>query len=334
MLDEDEVKEFPGTFPGTVKAPMDVPFLTDSADVVCKGAVVYIHDEGETKFLVGGEPMLFRRMVAVFRVDGIYKGTISELNIEVEFLLSDVPSSLESLHLGQYVMVFLVQKKKRYRFANLTSSKMLISKGPDESIDGKSSPLKRICKELIRSLGDPNGDVILVAIEQLGQLGSIDSIEALQPFVDSQDTVLSGAAIAALLSIGDLSQIDAAVKYIEEIKADVPALVKIKESIYDAIAHFQDSALIDPLIPLVRHRDSQLRYAAVRFLRHIKADSTAPTLLTLLDDVSEDVRYQALMALAEMARHTEWGATVDEFRRDEAKYINKLKAWWLHEVRK
>jgi len=44
--------------------------------------------------------------------------------IEIEFLQTDFPSSLERLETGEYLTVFLKKKKHRWQFANMTTSKV------------------------------------------------------------------------------------------------------------------------------------------------------------------------------------------------------------------
>lgn len=200
-----EMDEFLGTFPGTIKAPLDVPSLTKRADIVCRGEVVYVYDEGEVKYLVGNETMIFIRMVAVLHVDNIYKGTILENRIEIEFLQPSFPSSMESMNEGGYWLVFLMAKNGRYQFANLTTSKMPISRELFSIKEGGVLPLVLIRKVLIHSLKDVNNNVVLAAIEQLAKLKSKETVAALGPMVDSQNPDISDAAKAALLYLGDLT---------------------------------------------------------------------------------------------------------------------------------
>jgi HEAT repeats len=199
-----DLEKFPGAFPGTIKAPLDIPSLTKRADVGCQGEVTSVYDEGEVQYLVGNEPTPFERRRAVFHVDRVYKGKIPASSIEIEFLQTSFPSSLERLYQGEYVLIFLISKNTGYQFVNLTTSKMPISREPLSSVEGRASPLIRIRKALIQSLADPNRDVVLVAIEQLAQLKSRETVEALRPLVASQDPAISRAATAVLLKFGKL----------------------------------------------------------------------------------------------------------------------------------
>jgi len=119
---EFKPKKYPGAFPGTIKAPLDVSSLTKSSDLVCVGEVEDVQTEGEVKFLIGNEVVMFTRKVARFRVDRVEKGTPPGRNIEIEFLHTDFPSSLERLQSGESLKLFL-KKNHRWRFAHPTTSK-------------------------------------------------------------------------------------------------------------------------------------------------------------------------------------------------------------------
>src|SRR5215204_3681605 len=157
----DTTAEFPGTFPGTIKAPLDIASLTKEADVICQGEVIHVADEGVVRYRVGGEPTPFTRWVASLRVDRVYKGTVATPVIEIEFLQPDFPSSMEKLDQGEYVLVFLRRVNTRYQFANATTSKIPIRRDPPPVSRGGRSPLAAIRQALIYSLGDTRHDVVL-----------------------------------------------------------------------------------------------------------------------------------------------------------------------------
>jgi hypothetical protein len=131
----DEIDAFPGAFPGTIKAPLDVPSLTEAADVVCQGEVISLLDEGEIRYRVGDKPTEFKKLVALFRVERVSKGSLPSETIEIEFLTTDFPSSMERLRAGEYASVFLQRKNSRYQFANMTTSKMTASR--ESSLGGE-----------------------------------------------------------------------------------------------------------------------------------------------------------------------------------------------------
>jgi HEAT repeats len=317
-------------FPGTIKAPLDIRALAASASLICKGEAVWVDDKEEVEFQVRGEPVRCRRKVAVFLVDRIYAGAIPGRTIEIDFLQPVVPSSMEELRRGEYVLLFLVRKggtnSNRYRFANVTTSKVPIGREPVPSLESGGSPLARITKVLVQSLYDPDLDVVLTAIEQLGELKGKGSVTALRPLVASREPSIRGAAIASLLKLGDKRQAIAAQRFLDA-KPKGPQAERVRQNICDAVAGLDDPSLLPVIGPLLRRGGEGVRYAVVRALRKMNAKACLPWLVMALDDADLQVRYQAVMALAEITGHAEWGSPLDTFRDNEARYVGAVKAW-------
>jgi hypothetical protein len=81
--------------------------------------------------------------------------------------------------------------------------------------------------------------------------------------------------------------------------------------------------------------DPVLRADAVSALREMRDPSNIPWLVQALDDSSPEVRYQAMMGLAETVGLTghESTAGVDSFEERGGELIAKWKDWWRDEGR-
>lgn len=161
------ISEFPGTFPGTIKVPLHIPTLVESADVVCQGNIVHLYDEGEVQYLVTNERTTFTKKVAIFSVEHIYKGAIVAPSIAIEFLQADFPSSMERLHQDEHLVLFLKKKNGAYQLASPTTSKISLGKKTVPKVRGEQSPLASIREGLIAALNDTNWDSVLPTIEQI-----------------------------------------------------------------------------------------------------------------------------------------------------------------------
>lgn len=131
----EETQNFPGTFPGTIKGPLDLPSIAEAADLVCEGQVIRIFEAERIQYLVNGAPTLFSRLVARFEIWRTFKGHTKNNQIEIEFLRADFPTSLEDLSEREQALVFLIESNAHYQFANLTTSKSVI----EPEIGSKSS---------------------------------------------------------------------------------------------------------------------------------------------------------------------------------------------------
>jgi hypothetical protein len=124
----ESIEPFPGPFPGSIKAPLDLQHLLGVSDLVCGGSVTRVDGEGQVQYMVRQEALAFSRQVAHFRVAEVYAGSVDTESIQIEFLRADLPSSLESLHTGEHGIVFLVRHHSRFRLADLTTSKILLGR--------------------------------------------------------------------------------------------------------------------------------------------------------------------------------------------------------------
>jgi hypothetical protein len=124
----EEIENFPGVFPGTIKESLDLAALVQTADVVVQGKVIQTSEAERIQYLVWDKPAWFSPTVALFEVEQSYKGSVETGRIEIDFLQADLPSSLEGLKKGERVVVFLKKKDTRYEFASLTTSKTSVTR--------------------------------------------------------------------------------------------------------------------------------------------------------------------------------------------------------------
>jgi hypothetical protein len=109
---------FPGTFPGTIKAPPDVPYLRERSDLVCLGEVTETSEEGVARYLVGEQEHEFERVVSKVNVEQAFGGSPGSDTIEVEWLRFDIPSALARLEVGDRALLFLTRDGDRYRLTD------------------------------------------------------------------------------------------------------------------------------------------------------------------------------------------------------------------------
>ena len=109
---------FPGTFPGTISAPPDLPRLRERSDLVCLAQIKDANEEGEARYLVGERELTFERVVSTVRVEETFQGTAGADTIDVEWLSLDLPSALARLEPGDRAVLFLIRDGDRYRLTD------------------------------------------------------------------------------------------------------------------------------------------------------------------------------------------------------------------------
>lgn len=83
---------------------------------------------------------------------------------------------------------------------------------------------------------------------------------------------------------------------------------------------------------LVKCRYPMIRFLAMDAIRKLRAPRTMPFLVAQLDSSDRNVRYDALITLAEITdKGGDFGPTMATFEKDPAKYVNRWKQWWTEE---
>jgi hypothetical protein len=83
---------------------------------------------------------------------------------------------------------------------------------------------------------------------------------------------------------------------------------------------------------LVKCRYPTIRYLAMDAIRKLRAPRTMSFLVAQLDSPDRNVRYDALITLAEITdKGGDFGPTMATFEKDPAEYVNRWKQWWTEE---
>ncbi|HEU0086363.1 MAG TPA: hypothetical protein VFQ77_01700 [Pseudonocardiaceae bacterium] len=95
------------------------------------------------------------------------------------------------------------------------------------------------------------------------------------------------------------------------------------------VAELRDTAAAPLLRPILSLAEPDLAFAASTALRRLAARDLVPTLVELLDHPMQAVRYQMVLALAELNPDVDdGGPAFDRYRTDEPKYLTIWKQWW------
>ncbi len=309
--------------------------LIAQSDLVCKGKVTRVDEAGEIK---DNDDVIGVEMIAQVKILRVLKGNAMNSTVEVGFQRRWYEPYAD-LQLGEYILLFLKQHAGQYALVHPYHGKILISGRKLEIRAEGTTPLALVQQELVNSLGDEHTKIVLSALERLRQLirslsERLQSQSALQEIgnlTKSQDVVVRGAALEALIRLGDYSHIDEAIKYLdaEETVREVPFY---KVQIARAFGLIRDPSLVPQLHALLQHRDDRLRGAVAGSLRNIQSKSSIPYFVAGLDDPNVEVRYHCMMALAKMFdKGGQWAPGYDLFLQDESQYLSRWKDWWEKE---
>jgi HEAT repeat protein len=182
--------------------------------------------------------------------------------------------------------------------------------------------------EIMASLDDSDREVARVALEQVGNLGRVSSTQALQGIANAGDPEFRALAYAALVRLHDYSAWDAAIAFAATPSAD-ERLQQLQLLVAEAVRSTRDASMVPRLGELLSSGTLPLRRAAASALRSIGDPSSLPYLALALNDDDVDVRYNAMMAIAQMeGSPSAWTPARDAFEQDQITYLQHWQNWW------
>jgi len=133
-------------------------------------------------------------------------------------------------------------------------------------------------------------------------------------------------ASAALLRRNEISTLAGTTKILlyEPRSATESILWKLSLAIENGV---KDSRGIPALSRLADAKDLRLRRAAASALRHTGSPKAIHALARSLADSDRNVRYVAVIGLAEITGQYEWGPSIDLFQREEPRYLAHWTEW-------
>lgn len=151
------------------------------------------------------------------------------------------------------------------------------------------------------------------------------STAALKRAARSLDEQLRLMAAGVLLSRNDTSMLNT----VENVLLNQPA--GINDSVLSGLAGglkgIRDPQAIPSLSRLLKARDARVWQSASAALRNMKAAAAIEPLVEALEDSDREVRYNAVIGLAEITGQYEWGPSVELFQREEQKFLTHWIEW-------
>jgi hypothetical protein len=291
--------ERPSSF---LASPLDVERLTRSADLIVIGRVT---GDGS------------------FNVDKVVKGETASNVIKMEFQ-PEVPTVFGPIEPSTLGMYFLVRNANgAYRPAE-PAYPFLITRA-DASLT-EEPPLDRVVSIIGQVLLKPGPiNDRRLAVEILSGAPTDAATELLRQAVRDKDDVIRMQSISALLNRGDVETLAIA----EPILLKAPAKTDdyLLQNVASAVEGIKSPRAIPALQRLLRSSDSRTRISAISAIRHMHVQEGVEALVIALGDANRDVRYEAVVGLAELNKQDQWTPAVDAFAENEQRYLDHWKEW-------
>ncbi len=309
---------------------LNLALLTQEAELIVIGEVVSVKSEGVSDFIVGGQPIMAYKMTATLKSDRFIKGVSTAKAISFRFRMPKNSIGYASIAPGQFGMFFLRESSDLELVpANPYYPFVVASHTPPVTMGTDSEQVVAEVAQVLTTAREPL-DSCKRAIEVLSRVRSEAPTEAVTAALlqgaQNADVSTRLLASAALLRRNDISTLGMVESILMRLPTNIdqearPALIF---AIQDGV---RDSAAVPTLAHLLNAPDSQVRRAAAAALRHTSADTAIYPLSKALRDNDREVRYQAVLGLAQITDQPEWGPPLDLFERKEEHYLNYWKDW-------
>ena len=142
----------------------------------------------------------------------------------------------------------------------------------------------------------------------------------------NSETKTRNRIAAALLKRNEVSVLSFATRSI----LSVPPIIDKNEiwQLADSIEMgISNPTAIPQLLQLLKSAEPKVRQAVAVSLRASQSYTVIKPLASLLSDSNREVRYLAVLGLANITKQSEWGPSIDLFARDENRFLNYWKNW-------
>ena len=301
------------------------------ADLIVAATVTKIGDASEPVSLVSPQARpdddLLR--IAELAIVRTLAGEHDSDTAQVFFLVGKAPSrQWMELTLGQTVLLFLRSAGGAYV--------PVVPKGnPIQTLPEIAPPPAGVSRtqavahelEQIILTADPVSAVSLLVEAtraRAGLQGDVDLSLLGTPAL--QDRVRRTAWVGIALAEGKMEVLSEVAPLFADLVTD--ATEALRSLLIQKLSEIRAPAARQQLAALSRNARVDLARAAASALRQLHHPAAIPDLIEMLNNADLEVRYQAVMGLAELEPSVEAGPSFEVYRSDESRYLQRWKRWW------
>jgi hypothetical protein len=311
-------------------APPDVKYLVQHSDLVCRGHATEVSISGRQN-LGPSEPPKLRSMLALERC---YKGILPERLISAVFILPtsrDIPAPISALQKNEYCLFFLVKNgtvPNEYQFISSWNGCLRVSPLVANTSVDATEPLKMLEADLQSGLADTNPSNLRENLRILAGIGTLRSTDQIRALGKHSDLQVQGTALLTLLFVHDYSLIQETLDLLA-LEFHTAPLVLLQNTILWTFTTIKDPIALRALHANTSSHSGRVRSAVVKGLQSIKKPESVPYLIGLLDDPEPDIRYDAVVALADIEHKGQgWATNIVAYKQEEGAIIPRWKEWW------
>jgi hypothetical protein len=308
---------------------MSVSELVEAADLILLGRVQSVRQVGDSTIFLNGQQIPATMMQGEIVVERALKGDPGLDRVVFHFSMpnaenggigyADVPNETQRL-------IFLSKSDRDYGFTN--PYRPSLPTVPGITIQGQTS-LERVISELagVMHARESSRAEKLEAVFASQGVKSKTLDKALQDALMTTDRVLQLSVAAAMLARNDIAALPVAADALIHPSPSLPTY--LFQNLSSSIARgVRDEGAIPTLAELLRKApDAEARRAAASALRDIGTQTATAPLGLALGDNDFEVRYFAVIGLAEITGQSDWRPLMEEFQVHEEKYLAHWRDW-------
>jgi len=309
----------------TIIPALDLAMLTQGSSHIVVGRVITVRDVGRTNIFIEGQSFSARSQIVEVQAERLLKGETTGNVISFQLIQPDVFMGYGSVRANQVGMFFL--KRDAGNELIVTSPYYPSVVASLEAPELSNGDLNNVISEVIGVITSQRTS----AGDKIKAIAALDSVrtpivaEALHKAADSAHEDLRINAIAALLRRNDISKLGSA----ESILANTSAVAdpNLLDNLAFALYSVHDPQAIPSLVRLLDSNFLQARRSAAAALRSTGDNAVLEHLAKALYDSDKEVRYQAVMGLAEITGQYSWGPSLNLYDEDEQRYLEHWHNW-------
>lgn len=309
---------------------LDVPALVTNSSVIVVGQVTQVTTAGATTVTVNGQSLTAKRVNLTISVTRVMKGTVGA-TITNQVLIPSQGVGYPGVGTSTFGLWFCQGPSQPYTPTDPFHPFLSASSRTPIT---QSNPLDKAAGEIGNVLGGSDKSVeeqaqaVVILQNILRKTSSAPAVTALQTTVQDVNSLVRYDAAAVLINRNDVTTLNSiADALMQSSGISTETLNGLSSALQDGIT---DPTALDTLTRLVSAPSVEIRRGAAGALRNLKIAAIVQPLSLALDDSDQEVRYQAIMGLAEYGNDPnddDFTPAFEDFQANEQEYLDYWKTW-------
>ena len=305
--------------------PPNLPALTKESILIVVGKIVSVRDAGEGVLSLQGRSIPVQKKIGKIQVSRILKGQHSDPTITIEFVQTIIWYGIKDVRMEQVGMFFLKSNASNGFIFTSYYYPFVVAAMAAPRAGGNDND--RVLAEVVNVLDLPQTTWVdkYAAIDVLDGIETPAASASLRLAAKSGDMRVKLRAVAVLLRRNDISELEFAEKMLS--RPPRGSDTNLISNFAPALHGVKDPKAIPSLVRLLGSRYVEVRRSSALALRRIGSDAAINPFMKALYDSDRDVRYHAVMGLAEITKQYPWAPAREKYDSNERRFLTYWRNW-------